>query len=558
MAYVITQNCCNDAACVAACPVNCIHPTPDEPGFATAEILYIDPKVCIDCGACFDTCPVGAIYPDYELPESYSGYLDLNAAYFDDSDRTGYDQNSAKKRSRLWSSDEQLDEVFSVAIVGAGPAGFYAAQELLGQRGLAVKVDMFEKLPVPGGLARYGVAPDHQGTKAVLDIFTRIMQHDSFRMFGNVEIGRDLSHEQLTDRYHAVIYAVGSMSGRALNITGEDLGNSISATEFVGWYNGHPSFTSVPVDLSCTRAVIIGNGNVALDVARVLSAGVDVLHQTDISDAALEALSASQITEVIVVGRRGPSEAAFTTPELMGLDRLTNVNIAVSPDELTPSPDSDTLGQKNDPIAAFKRNLLAQFSTRTATSSRTITLRFLRTPIEILGEDTVTGIRLRRNELALVGNRMEAVPTHDFETIDCGMVIRAVGFRGTGIPGLPFDEQRAVIPQSDGRVIDPQTDEVLTGVYVTGWIKRGPSGVIGTNKKCAQDTVSALLNDYSSGLLSTPRIADDVAHLVPESVDVRGWRAIDRHEQTTGRGDGRPRIKLLEVRRMLEIASGAS
>jgi ferredoxin/flavodoxin---NADP+ reductase len=555
MTHVITQNCCNDASCVAVCPVNCIHPTPDEPDFSTAEMLYIDPQVCIDCGACVDACPVSAIYPDYDLPASSERYEAMNASYFGDPVRATYDQNPVEKEVRDW-ADRGL-EPLRVAVVGSGPAAFYAAEEVLSQRNLTAEVDMFERLPTPGGLVRYGVAPDHQETKSVLKLFSRTMRRPRFRLFGNVEIGRDLTHEQLAQRYHAVVYAVGAMSDHALGIRGEDLPNSHSATSFVGWYNGHPEFASQSFDLSCERVVIIGNGNVALDVARVLCTDVETLRHTDIAQPALTALQQSNIKEVVVVGRRGPSEAAFTTPELVGLSQVRGLDVVVADDEVDPpytyAEHSEGAGFSTGPL---KNELLAELSQRAPTGGRRIRFRFLRTPVEITGEDKVTGIRLVRNDLVQEGDRVVARPTGETEDLECGLVLRAVGYRGHAVAGLPFDEHRSVLPQIEGRVVDPGTGQPLPGVYVCGWIKRGPSGVIGTNKKCAGETVSHLLDDFAEGLLPEPRTLEDVAALLPQAVDAGGWRAIDAHEQAAGRELARPRLKLLSVDEMLAVAQG--
>jgi ferredoxin--NADP+ reductase len=555
MTHVITQNCCNDAACVVVCPVNCIHPTPEEPDYSTAEMLYIDPQVCIDCGACIDACPVTAIYPDYDLEAPYEQYEALNASYFVDPVRASYDQTMVEKVVRDWANS--VSGTLRVAVVGSGPAAFYAAEELLSQRNLVAEVDMFERLPTPGGLVRYGVAPDHQETKSVLDSFSRTMRRQGFRLFGNVEIGRDLTHEQLAQRYHAVVYAVGAMSDHSLGIRGEDLPNSHSATSFVAWYNGHPEFSSQSFDLSCERVVIIGNGNVAIDVARLLCTDVEALRHTDIAQPALTALQGSNIKEVVIVGRRGPVEAAFTTPELLGLAMVPGLDLVVAGEEVDPPYTyAEQSGEAGFDTGPLKNELLAQLSRRAKTGGRRIRFRFLRTPVEILGEDRVTGIRLVRNDLLREGNRVVARPTGETEDLECGLVLRAVGYRGRAVPGLPFDEHRSVLPQIEGRVVDPSTGRSLPGVYVCGWIKRGPSGVIGTNKKCARETVVHLLDDFARGLLPEPRTQDDVAALLPQAVDATGWRAIDAYEQAAGREQARPRQKLLSVDRMLAVAQG--
>ena len=556
MTHVITQNCCNDAGCVVVCPVNCIHPTPDEPDFGMAEMLYIDPAVCIDCGACLDACPVSAIYPDYELPEPFAPYEALNASYFADPVRAEYDQ-SPTAAGRTWEATGVGR--LRVAVVGSGPAAFYAAEEVLSQRALEAEVDMFERLPAPGGLVRYGVAPDHQKTKAVLDTFARTMRRQGLRFFGNVEVGRDITHEQLTDRYHAVVYAVGATADHALGVPGEHLSNSHSATEFVAWYNGHPEYVNRSFDLSSERVVIIGNGNVAIDVARVLCSDPAALERTDVAEPALEVLRESMVSEVVIIGRRGPAQAAFTTPELMGLAEMSGIDIVVAPDEVGPTftYEPDTAGS---PFATgpLKNELLRDLSQRTAAADRRITFRFLRTPVEILGEEKVEGIRLVRNDLVRENGQVVARATGETEDLSCGLILRAVGYRASPVPDLPFDEHRSVLPHVDGRVVDPGTGQPILGVYATGWIKRGPSGVIGTNKKCARDTVDRLLEDFTNGVLPAPAVADDMPALLPDAIPAEAWRLIDAHERDAGRATSRPRVKLLEIERMLEVARTSS
>ncbi len=305
MAYVITQACCNDASCVDVCPVNCIHPTPDEPEFATTEMLYIDPQTCIDCGACVDECPVDAIFGENELSEAHSMYPEINAAYFE-KHPIGPDWPELGSPRKLSAELGTL----RVAIVGSGPSACYAAIELTSRP--RVEVDMFDRLPTPYGLVRAGVAPDHPGTKGVSDVFRSALGKRSVQCHFNVEVGRHVSHEELLEHHHAVIYAVGAASDRRLGVPGEDLPGSHAATEFVAWYNGHPDYADHEFDLSGERAVIVGNGNVALDVARVLVTDPDELAKTDMAEHAVEALRHSNIREVVIVGRRGPAQAAYT------------------------------------------------------------------------------------------------------------------------------------------------------------------------------------------------------------------------------------------------------
>ncbi|GAA1637857.1 FAD-dependent oxidoreductase [Georgenia ruanii] len=558
MTYVITQNCCNDASCVAVCPVNCIHPTPDEPGYKTAEMLYIDPDVCIDCGACLDACPVSAIEPDFDLPSDLLPYIDLNAQYYRHPTHLGYPQVPAKagRPSREWPGSEQL----RVAIVGSGPAASYAAEELLSQRGLTVHVDMFERLTAPWGLVRFGVAPDHQETKATADDFARTARRKNFRLFLDVEVGKTLTHDDLAARYHAVIYAVGAMGDRQLGIPGEDLPGSHSATEFVAWYNGHPDYADRTFDLSGERAVVIGNGNVALDVARVLLSDVDDLRRTDIADHALEQLAASRIREVVVVGRRGPAQAAFTTPELLGLAGTTGLDIQVAPDEV--SIDEATrqwsVGREES-MALYKARMIAELGSATPTASRRASLRFLLSPTEIIGDERVEGVRFMRNSQTFEDGAVVAHAAERAEELSCGLVLRSVGYRGAAMPGLPFDESRAVLPNVGGRVVQAVgSHEPVNGVYATGWIKRGPSGVIGTNKQCAKETVDALLEDWVNGSLFVSAPDRDVIDLIPDHLDLAGWNAIDDHERRTGRPLSRPRVKLVKRAEMLRVAAAAA
>jgi len=357
-----------------------------------------------------------------------------------------------------------------------------------------------------------------------------------------------------------VVYAVGAMGDHALGIPGEDLANCHSATEFVAWYNGHPDFASRSFDLSCERVVIIGNGNVALDVARVLCSAEESLARTDdIAEPALEALRASKVKEVVIVGRRGPTQAAFTTPELLGLAELPDTDVVVAADELEPVYAYD---EGREPATfqtgPLKNELLRELSERRTSAARRITFRFLRTPVEILGNDMVEGVRVVRNDLVREGDALVARSTGETEDLECGLVLRAVGYRGSALPGLPFDEHRSVIPHVDGRVVDPGAGEPVTGVYTAGWIKRGPSGVIATNKKCAKDTVDRLLEDFTNGHLSDTVVADDITSLVPAAVDGNAWRAIEAHERNAGRAVSRPRVKLLEVERILEVARTSS
>lgn len=549
MTHVITQNCCNDANCVAVCPVDCIHPTPAEAAFNGAEMLYIDPSACTDCGVCVDVCPVNAIYSDDSLPTHLAVYRDLNANYYSDpARRPERAAPSPQPPMRRWQPRD--GGPLRVAIVGAGPSGSYAAEELLTQAGLHARVDMFERLPAPGGLVRYGVAPDHGNTKQIESDFGHTMKRVGFRLIANTEVGRTITHEQLASRYHAVIYAVGAMADRPLGIPGESLGGSHSATEFVAWYNGHPDYAGRQFDLHGERAVVVGNGNVALDVARVLLADPATLRRTDIADHALECISRSRVNEVVVIGRRGPAEAAFTTPELLGLQNLDGIDVIVPASDL-PAP--STL-RTDGHSALDKLSVLHQLSRQRPQAGKRIVLRFQHSPVEILGKTRVEGIRLARNDLIHQDGKVIARPTTDRLDITCGLVLRSVGYRGQPIPGLPFDQARGTLPQAGGRVIRMDGDQPVRGVYAVGWIKRGPSGVIGTNKTCARETVSALLEDYDAGRLPTPVVETDILKLAPESTDLAGWSAIDSSERQSGLRSARPRVKIVDRATMLEVA----
>ncbi|MFJ9380706.1 FAD-dependent oxidoreductase [Streptomyces sp. NPDC101455] len=558
MAHIITQNCCNDAACVPVCPVNCIHPSPGEPGYGTAEMLYIDNNSCIDCGACVDVCPVGAIFSDDDLPPRFARYADINARFYADPNVADYDPYPQEPQRVRWTV--QHDQPLRVAVVGSGPAGCYAAEELLSQRGLNVRVDMFERLPTPWGLVRGGVAPDHQETKAAASTFERITRRKGCRLFLNVNVGTDVTHADLLDRYHAVIYAVGAMGDRRLAIEGEDLPGSHSVTEFVAWYNGHPDYVDRVFDFSHERAVILGNGNVALDVARILTLGIDALAKTDIADHALEQLSGSNIRDVTIVGRRGPEQASFTTPELLGLTNLDGVGVAVHrpPTDSQETEASVSASVPEFSMVAFKAEVLDEIAATAQEHDRRITLQFQSSPKRILGADRAEAVELVWNDLIYHDGAIVARPTENVEVMECGLVLRSVGYRGKLVAGLPFDDVRGVLPNVDGRVTDPTNTLPLPGVYTTGWIKRGPSGVIGTNKACARETVMCLLQDWVAGTLPEPsRVNDDVVQLVPDHLDAASWKTIDAHERASGRESSRPRVKVVDRDALIRLGRSA-
>ena len=448
------------------------------------------------------------------------------------------------------------------AVVGAGPSGFYAADQLLKAN---VAVDLFDALPTPYGLVRAGVAPDHPKIKSVTRMYDKTAQHPGFRFFGGVELGADVTAADLLERYHAVVYAVGTPTDNTLGIPGDDRPGSVAATEFVAWYNGHPGHVDGAFDLSCGRAVVIGNGNVAIDVARMLVLDPDELAATDTADHAIEAFARASVTEVVILGRRGPAQAAFTNPELRELGELERADVFVDPAELELDPHSAVWLESEDASPTVRRNvaMLREFAARPpAGESHRIELRFCRSPVEILGngDGPVTGLRLVRNRLEPdSGGGVRAVASDEQEVIPCGLVIRSIGYRGRPLPGVPFDERRGLIRNDGGRVCE-EDGTPRVGEYAVGWIKRGPSGVIGTNKKCAADTVARLLDDLARGRLNTPPAASGDAiepwlrTRVPGLVTWRGWEAIDEHERGLGAPAGRPRVKLLRVPEMLAVA----
>ncbi|MFZ2178038.1 MAG: FAD-dependent oxidoreductase [Rhodococcus sp. (in: high G+C Gram-positive bacteria)] len=555
MTHIITQSCCNDASCVAVCPVNCIHPTPDEPDYRRAEMLYIDPDSCIDCGACMDVCPVDAIVTDGELTLETEPYAEINAAYYSDQEPgTAGDVGSPAVTVKTPPEAAPL----RVAVVGSGPAAFYAAEELLSRRGLYVEVSMFERLPTPWGLVRFGVAPDHPRTKTVTELFQKTARRKGFNFYLNTEVGKHISHEEILAHHDAVIYAVGAPEDRRLGIPGEELPGSHSATDFVAWYNGHPDYVHRTFDLATERAVVVGNGNVALDVARILVSDVATLARTDIADHALEALAASRIKEVVVLGRRGPFQAAFTTPELLALGNLPGIDVTA---DTAAESGPDGAGMGGAFPASLKSKIIAEYAARERTpGNRLINLSFLRSPVEFFGERSVRGIRISRNRLVDDSHGNVTVEqTGVVEDLECGLVLRSVGYRGRPVPGLPFDSRAGTIPNIDGRVLDPESGQPSKGVYTAGWIKRGPSGVIGTNKLCARDTVTQLLDDHFAGRLQSPskgqRELDElVEQRQPRRIDLSGWKSIDSHEVSAGILGGRPRVKLVEVDEMLRVA----
>jgi ferredoxin--NADP+ reductase len=458
---------------------------------------------------------------------------------------------------RLGAADRPL----RIVIVGAGPAGLYAADSLLRKHDLSLTVDILNRFPAPFGLLRDGVAPDHQSIKAVARIFDKVLADPRVRYFGNVTYGVDIHHRELKRLYHQLVYAVGAQADRRMSIPGEDLPNSHSAISFVGWYNGHPDYRDLPVDLSVERAVVVGNGNVAMDVTRILASAPDELAGTDIADHALEALRGSEVREVVVLGRRGPAQASFTTPELRELGRLPGVDTIVGPRDL----ELDAVSQAEmdeDRTATANLRILHEYAARPRhPDARRVVLRFLASPAAIVGTDgKITALTVERNELVVDANgALRSKGTGQLETIEAGLVLRSIGYRTVPIEGVPFDPATSTINNIAGQVVHPNTGEVVRGEYVVGWAKRGPTGLIGNNKPDAAATVEAMLADLPrlEGLRDGRRHPSTIEALLRERgvdyVTYPDWRVLDAYEVAAGRAEGRPRVKVSTVPEMLAV-----
>ena len=469
MPHVVTQACCSDASCVFACPVNCIHPTPDEPDFLTSDMLYIDPAACVDCGACIPACPTGAIKRHTQLTEAELPFVPLNAAFY----------AGGRDRPILAPVPPPLQVTggrgpLRVAVVGSGPAALYAVEELLTIP--AVSVDVYERLAVPYGLLRTGVAPDHVDTRQVMDHFAGVLAEPAVRLHVGVSVGTDVTHAELMAEHDAVLYAVGAAGDRPLDVPGADLPHVASATAFVGWYNGHPDHADLAVDLSCDTVVVVGNGNVALDVARILTADPASLVGTDIAPHALAALRASQVRRVVLTGRRGPAQSAFTVPELIGL--LATRHVVVHPEDLLDAQPAGFAAQQ-------KLALLARAPG--SGTGRHIELRYRVEPVAV----TPLGIDLAHTRLTDGGTRAER--TGEVEHLGAGLILTSIGYQGTPVAGLPFDASTGTVPHTAGAV------DGVPGAFVAGWIKRGPTGYIGTNRSDAHETVWSLVAAWNRG-----------------------------------------------------------
>ncbi|MFE6729441.1 FAD-dependent oxidoreductase [Streptomyces californicus] len=567
MTYAITQTCCNDATCVAVCPVNCIHPTPEERAFGSTEMLHIDPRACIDCGACADACPVDAIFPVDALTGGQRAYAEINAAYYAGDDRPAAGDEVEGPNFHVWGEpvfERSLPSDFGplrVAVVGTGPAGMYAAQDLLLHT--AAEVTLIDRLPVAGGLVRYGVAPDHPATKKVGDTFSRFHSHPRVRMHLGIEVGRDVTAEELSAHHDAVVYAVGASADKRLGVPGEESPGCLSATAFVAWYNAHPEAVAQGVDLTAERVVVVGNGNVALDVARILVADPEALAATDIAAHALEALRTSRVREVVVLGRRGPGDAAYTRSELLALKHLPGVELVVDDHDPRTGAAIDAAGPGD---RAGDLRGLARVRTDAeplAGTGRRIVLRFHSEAVEVLsGDATGSADSADSTDSAggvETGGRVRSVRVTDggggdgTADLRAGLLLRAIGYRGLPVPGLPFDEARGTVPHEGGRIAG------MPGSYVVGWIKRGPSGGIGANRTCAAETVGTLLADAVAGALPAPKgDAKAFRRLARQRnrrvVDARGLAAIERAERERGQATGRPRVKLATVEELVATA----
>ncbi len=449
-----------------------------------------------------------------------------------------------------------------IAIIGSGPSGFYAAAHLQAQADLTIEIDMFDRLPTPYGLVRGGVAPDHQKIKSVTKAYDRIATDPNFRFYGHVEFGKDITHADLVKYYHAIIYAVGAQTDRKMGIPGEDLPGSHPATEFVAWYNAHPDFADHQFDLTQENVAVVGLGNVAMDVIRILARTPDELTETDIADYALNQLKQSKVKNIYVLGRRGPAQAAFTNPEIKELGELDDASIIVGQSEVTLDPVSrQFVDSGTDKVATKNVEILKGFAAQGDTGKpRKIVMRFCVSPVEIIGDGKVEAIKIVKNALiADDKGDLKAKATDQFETIPVGLVFRSVGYKGQAIPDVPFDAKSGTIPNTLGRVLTvAQTGEQVVGDYVVGWIKRGPSGIIGTNKPDSVETVNSLLEDFHAGKVLSPATPDrtQVEALLKarnvEYVTFADWHFLDTVEQERGEFRSAPRLKFSKVDEMLK------
>ena len=453
------------------------------------------------------------------------------------------------------------DNPLRVAIIGSGPAGFYVVERLFKETGLNVEIDMFDELATPFGLVRGGVAPDHQKIKSVIRVYDRNARKPNFRFYGNVRYGRDIHLGDLQAHYHQICFTTGAQTDRSLGIPGEDLQGSHAATEFVAWYNGHPDYRDRRFDLSGESAAVIGVGNVAIDVARILCRSYEELAVTDIADYALEALRESRIRNVYLIGRRGPAQAAFTNPEIKEMGELADADVEILPEEARLDELSQAYVDAHpDKTLLRKIEILQSYAGRPFTGkSRRLSIRFLLSPTEIIGNGggRVNALRLVKNELYADNGSLRPRATEEHETIPADIVFRSVGYLGVPLPDVPFDDRRGVIPNDRGRVLARDGKGPVAGLYASGWIKRGPTGVIGTNKPDATETVERMLEDLKAGTVLPADKPGVVAaeRLVrerqPDYVSYEDWLRLDDIETSRGKESGRPRVKLTRTEDML-------
>ena len=461
------------------------------------------------------------------------------------------------------STETIINKTYRVAIIGSGPAGFFAADHLFKNKEISFEIDMYDKLPNPHGLVRSGVAPDHQKIKSVIKVYDKIAENPNFRFYGLIEFGKDINIDDLKKHYHQIIFATGAQTDRRMNIPGEDLNRSFTATDFVAWYNGHPEYSDRDFDLNVEKVAIVGMGNVAVDVARILCRTKDELLKTDIADYALEKLANSKIKEVYMLGRRGPAQAAFTNPEIKELNNLEDADLLTLPDEVEIDNFTKEFLESNPDRSTDKKiELLKEFSSNTSSKSKKLEIRFLVSPVEIIGdaENNVKAIKLVRNELYKSENgSIRPKATDSYEILDVDIVFRSIGYYGIPLPGVPFNQNWGTIPNEQGRVIHSETNKPVPGVYATGWIKRGPTGVIGTNKTDSQETVKLMIEDIENKNIFSPELPSSsaVEKLIrsrkPDYISYEDWLKIDNKEKEMGEKEGRPRKKFTSVSDMLNV-----
>jgi len=456
------------------------------------------------------------------------------------------------------------DRAVRIAIIGAGPSAFYAAAALIKQEDVEVRVDLFDRLPAPYGLVRYGVAPDHQRIKSVAALYEKTASDPRVRFFGCVEFGKHITIDNLRPLYDMVVFATGAQSDRSLGIPGEDLNGSMSATEFVAWYNGHPDYKDLNPDLSVEGVAVVGVGNVAMDVARILAKSIDELKETDIADHALEALKDSKVKNIYVLGRRGPAQAKFTNPEIKEFGKLETADPVVLASELELDPHSATTVEQNR-MARQNVEILREYAERgQGDKARKVHFRFLVSPVEIHGDGKVSGIKIERNKLVSTEDGyLNAEGTGEFEELEVGMVLRSVGYKGVPVPGMPYDKRKGTIPNDHGRVLNPETGNPIPGAYVVGWAKRGPTGVIGTNKKDAEETVELLLEDVPhirrAGVeaKAEQKLEELLEGASCKYVSFDEWQKFNELEVERGKPQNRPRVKFINIDEMRAASSGS-